>query len=343
VALGAVLGRLLAQTRPQHVSIGRYQIEKQLGQGAFAVVYRAFDPMTNRHVALKIIRPTRHRNLEKIQARLHREASALARLQHPNVVRVHDTGQTFIDAEGSEGVYLVMELVEGRTLLRWAKQVRPSWRELVSTYLVAGRAIAAAHEVGIIHRDFKPSNVMISDAGVVKVLDFGMARSLGDTDTDTDSSGWAQAAVTAVTGALQLDADLTLSGEMVGTPRFMAPEQHDGSATTHAADQYAFCVSVYEALYGTSPFRANTVDGLHEAKARGIHRQAPNRSVPSALYRVLRRGMHPQPTLRFVDMNALLDAIERAMKPRRRLLSLVAAVSAVVAAGLAVGVTAAIG
>jgi serine/threonine protein kinase len=254
VALGAVLGRLLGPSEDErHVYIGRYRLGRRLGQGAYGAVYRAYDPEVDRHVALKIIRPSGRRELRRLRARIDREAHALARLRHPNVVGVFDTGQACVDAEGNEGVYLAMELVQGQTLLEWSRRTSPPWRALVSTYLVAGRALVAAHAVGIIHRDFKPTNVMVADDGTVKVLDFGMARSSGGTDTDTYSAGWSENAVTAVSpvvtaadmtaadmsgGPLDLlDDALTLSDELMGTPRYMAPEQHDGSSATHAADQ----------------------------------------------------------------------------------------------------------
>ena len=336
------MGRLLGQTEVPTVRIGRYRLENQLGQGAFGVVYRAFDPRLGRHVALKIIKPTRHRDLSKVQGRIQREANALARLRHPNVVRVHETGQSTVDDEGNPGVYLAMELVEGTTLHNWAKTNRSDWRRVIKAYLVAGRALAAAHQVGIIHRDFKPSNVMISNDGVIKVLDFGMARSEETTEVGRDTGGWHENVPTGAGVALAApEADLTLSGECVGTPQFMSPEQHEGSGTTHAADQYAFCMSLYEALYGESPFRAKSVEGLFALKAKGLRARAPKgAAVPRAVYRVLQRGLQPEPGARFADMASLLEAIERAMAPRRTWIYAAAAgAAATMTAALAIAIS----
>lgn len=339
LALGKVLGRLLGQTETPTVRIGRYKLEGQLGQGAFGVVYRALDPQLGRRVALKIIKPTRHRDLSRVQGRIQREANALGRLRHPNVVRVYETGQSTVDDEGTPGVYLAMELVEGVTLHTWAKHHREDWRRLIKAYLVAGRALVAAHQVGIIHRDFKPSNVMISSGGVIKVLDFGMARSEETTEVGGDTGGWFENVPTGAGVALSPETDLTLSGECVGTPQFMSPEQHEGSGATHAADQYAFCMSVYEALYGVSPFRAKSVEGLFELKAKGLRGRPPRGDVPRAVFGVLRRGLQPEPGARFTDMATLLAALERAMKPRRTWVYATAAgVAATMTAALALAI-----
>ena len=204
----------LAGQSPTSFSLGRYVVRERLGQGGNGIVYRAEDPKLGRDVALKVVVATTPERTEAVLA----EAHALAKLNHPNVVAVFDAGQ----CEGA--VYIAMELVEGVTLAEWFAGGRRSGPETIRVLLDAGRGLAAAHAAGLVHRDFKPSNVMVGDDGRVRVLDFGLARSV-------------------------LPQLLTVEGTTpAGTPGYMAPEQRQGQPPTAASDQYAFCVTFHEAL-----------------------------------------------------------------------------------------------
>jgi len=259
--------------------LGRFRVLDRLGAGGMGVVYSAYDPDLDRGVALKLVRVAARGRDAAIA-----EAKALARLSHPNVVPVHDVGVV----EGH--VYIVMELVRGETLRRWARGRGRDRREIVAAYLQAGEALAAAHAAGLVHRDFKPDNAIVGSDGRVRVVDFGLACEAAD------ASG----------------ADEPAPREVAGTPRYMAPEQAAGRPVTAAADQFAFCVSLYEALHGDAPQVA---------------------SAPPWLREILLRGMAPDPSERWPSMRALLHALGHDPAATRRRRATVAGV--VVLAGLA--------
>ncbi|MBZ0230730.1 MAG: serine/threonine protein kinase, partial [Deltaproteobacteria bacterium] len=233
---------------------GRYVVQEELGKGGMSVVYAAYDPELDRRVALKVVRADRltapHR------ARLHREAQALARLSHPNVVTVFDAGDV-----GDE-TFVAMELISGKTLRRWCETTR-TWREVLRVMLAAGRGLAAAHAAGIIHRDVKPDNIVISDAGTVKLVDFGLARDLGDRSLDSDSSDGLPTPTSIDSGALRPLEEITQLGHVVGTPAYMAPElrARRGDADQRS-DQFSFCATLYEALYRERPFHVSRKQAL---------------------------------------------------------------------------------
>jgi tRNA A-37 threonylcarbamoyl transferase component Bud32 len=309
VALSTVLGGLLG--RDDGISVGRYRLDARLGHGTYGVVYRALDPQLDRSIAIKILVHT-HRHPEVVRARMLREAQALAQLRHPNVVAVYDIGCGPVPPRGEQSVYLVMELVRGTTLSEWIAGSRPDWRRIVEAYFDAGRALAAAHAVGVIHRDFKPSNVMRADDGAIKVLDFGLAH-CGDAWSEVETlEGPVESAST------RQNEVLTATGAVLGTPRYMAPEQCYGDPVDHATDQYALSVSLYEGLFGRPPYDAKSMERLAMQKQRPIPRRCPDVRVPAAVYRVLRRAMAPAPRARFASMQCLVDALERASAPRRR-------------------------
>jgi tetratricopeptide (TPR) repeat protein/predicted Ser/Thr protein kinase len=255
---------------PGH-EVGRFTVLAYLGAGATGIVYAAYDPELDRKVALKLLRNGFGGGLGL------REAQAMAKLSHPNVAVVHDVG-TY---EG--GVFIAMEFVRGVTLQTWLSEQPRAWPEILDAFVQAGRGLAAAHDAGLVHRDFKPSNAIIGPDGRVRVLDFGLS-------------------------CRPLDA----SRELVGTPAYMPPEQFLGLPVGPASDQFSFCASLYEALYGQLPFSGDTTDALR-LSITGGHLRTPPRSarVPSWLTAAVLRGLRPDPHDRFPLMEGLLSALER--------------------------------
>jgi tetratricopeptide (TPR) repeat protein len=287
LARSSLLGLPVPGSQPlaRGAQVGRYVILDPVGSGAMGVVYAAYDPELDRRVALKLLRPE-VASAEEGSARLWREARAMARLSHPHVIAAHDIGT----ADGR--VFVAMEFVDGTTLRRWLEAERRDWRAVLAIFLQAGRGLAEAHAAGIVHRDFKPDNVLVGSDGRVRVTDFGLA--LTGAPTAPPSS----------------DMDVTRTGQMVGTPAYMAPEQLRGGEATPASDQFGFCVALYEALHGERPFAGATLAELTEAVSGGHAREA---SVgPAWLRRSILRGLSPVPGDRHPSMAALLGEMERA-------------------------------
>ncbi|MGH1345046.1 MAG: protein kinase domain-containing protein [Nannocystales bacterium] len=286
-------------------SVDRYVVLYELGSGGMGIVYAAYDPQLDRKVALKLL----HANSrsDRARTRLLREAQAIARITHPNVVTVHDVG-TY---EGR--VFVAMEYVEGLTLRRWLQEQRRPWAEVLAVLQRAGEGLAAAHEGDLIHRDFKPDNVLIEDGGRAVVLDFGLARrtsSQEDIPRVTSDDG------VALRPSMELEPDLTRTGAKLGTPAYMAPEQHLSSPTDARTDQFSFCVVTWESLYGARPFAGSTSREARYSVLKGELLEPRDSDVPMAVRRVLERGLSLDPDLRFSDMGSLLAALSRA--PRRR-------------------------
>jgi eukaryotic-like serine/threonine-protein kinase len=308
--------------------LGRYVVIDELGTGGMGRVFRAYDPELDREVALKLLRDVNH----DARARLLREAQAMAKLSHPNVLPVYD-----VAVEGHL-MFLAMEIVHGQSLRTWLDASPRTWAEVLAVLLAAGRGLAAAHAAGLVHRDFKPGNVLIGDDGRVRVTDFGLARratsesgSLGDGRRRSDvfpermpvpermheiTSPQPTSETYEPLGSL--GEELTHVGALLGTLAYMAPEQHLGHAD-HRSDQYEFCVTLWEALYGRRPFTAEKLDDWHRVKSTTRPRADPERSVPRWLHAVVSRGLAPRPGDRWVTMDALLHALTRARRRRRRL------------------------
>jgi TolB-like protein len=295
-------------------TIGRYRIVRELGIGGMGVVFEAADPELDRRVAIKVMRQQRG-SQGSLSDRLRREAQALARLSHPNVVTVFDVGLHDND------LYIVMQLVDGTTLDRHLGAVRLPIREIVELFVRAGHGLAAAHAAGIIHRDFKPTNVLVGGDGSVRVSDFGLAR---ETVRPTPRPRELD---------LALAHTLTASG-LVGTPAYMAPEQFAGSQVSVATDQFAFCVALWEALYGERPFSGDTITALAEAVVAGRRREPPaEHAIPQRLHAALVRGLATKPEDRFGSMIELEHALTR-RRERREWMVVVGALAAAVAAML---------
>jgi serine/threonine protein kinase len=281
--------------------VGRYVIEALIGHGAMGAVYAANDPDLDRKVAVKLLRADTLSETARYQmrARLLREAQAMARLSHPEVITVYDVG-----AFGDQ-LFVAMEHIDGETLRRWRSVRHRTPAEILAVYERAGNGLAAAHEAGLVHRDFKPDNVLVARDGRVRVTDFGLARTLDHSDAPMLSSAsvdWSS------TDGLTMT--LTRTGTLLGTPAYMAPEQLRGAAADARSDVFSFCVALYEALYGERPFAGSTVLVLQAAIERGAVRDPPIMTrVPSWVRAVLLRGLHAAPERRFASMRSLLDAL----------------------------------
>jgi len=313
-------------------TIGRYVILNLVGRGGMGEVYAAYDPQLDRRVALKLLHHMGSGQSEQVaRERLLREAKAIARLSHPNVVVVHDAGAIADSTEG-ERVFLAMEFVEGRTVAEWLVAEPRSWRDIRDVFLAAGAGLLAAHEAGLVHRDFKPHNVMVTPDRAVRVMDFGLASegAEGGDDAGIDLDELAQTA-----GAQTVA--LTRTGVLIGTPLYMAPEQFLGQRTDARTDQFSFCVALYEALYGERPFASETLPVLADAVTGGRVREPPARArVPPFLWRIIARGLQSDPAKRFPSMRELLDQL-RLDPRRRRQIGIAVAATVTLVAGVAAG------
>jgi tetratricopeptide (TPR) repeat protein len=326
---------------PPGTVVGRYKVVAALGRGAMGVVVRAHDPQLGRDVALKLVRSAAQHD-DPGAVRLMREAQALAQLSHPNVVAVHDVGAF----EGQ--VFLAMEMVRGETLSRWLDRGRP-WREIVAVFLDAGRGLAAAHGAGLVHRDFKPGNVIVGDDRRARVLDFGLARSSGggSLSDELESSSTSSPDLRSgddSSGAALLATQLTQAGAIIGTPRYMAPEQLRGEAIDARADQFAFCVALYQALYGIAPYAEGAADRqeLLARIDRGVvapPRRGYGRGVPTRLRQALTRGLRGPPGERHTSMAPLLLALEGSLRSRAAAWGAAGAGAAVLASIIAIVAT----
>jgi tetratricopeptide (TPR) repeat protein/predicted Ser/Thr protein kinase len=299
-----------AEALGRGVTVGRYVVLDHIGAGGMGVVYAAYDPELDRRVALKLLRPDRFSS-DAGRLRLLREAQALARLTHPNVVAVYDAG-TFGDR-----VFVAMELVEGETLRQWLRAEPRSpraWREVLERFLPAGRGLAAAHAAGLVHRDFKPENVLLGRDGRARVVDFGLAKALADAAEEPEAAG---APAEEPGGALVTP--LTEWGVVLGTPAYMAPEQLRGVAADARSDQFSYCVALYEALYGERPFPGANPREVAEEVLRGAIREAPAETkVPGWLRAVVLRGLKVDPEARYPTMDDLLHDLSRDPEAVRR-------------------------
>ena len=324
--------------------IGRYVPIRRLGRGGMGVVYEAIDPSLGRRLAVKVLHPAGHAGAEGVRARrrrLLREAQAMARLSHPNVLPVFDVGET------DDDLFLAMELVAGGSLADWLARGRRSWREVVLVFAAAGRGLAAAHAAGVIHRDFKPANVLVGDDGQVRVVDFGLARSAeadsgpaggasGESGDSVHSGGSGDRGKRAG-GSIAVESPergapgshrsppadpLTTVGAVLGTPAYMSPEQRRGGPADARSDQYSFCISLWQALGGElSP------------PASDLAPVAASLRAPRRLRRALLRGLRAEPGERHASMEDLLDELDRLLRRRRRWLAGAAGLTAAVLAG----------
>ncbi len=289
--------------------IGRFVVLGLIGRGAMGEVYVAHDPELDRKIAIKLLRSELGDTPDEAASRFLREAQAAAKISDPNVVVIYDVG-TF-----GGRVFIAMELIEGHTLTYWLQLKPRTMAEILRIFLAAGRGLAAAHERGVVHRDFKPDNVMVTQEGQVRVVDFGLAGFGADLD---DAMAPARAgsidvlAVDPLTRSREVPLTLTQKGAILGTPAYMSPEQFQGARADARTDQFSFCVALYEALYHLRPFSGSTLKLLTENVVAGrIRPIADGAVVPASIRRALSRGLLPDAAARFPSMRALIAELEQ--------------------------------
>jgi len=297
---------------PKH--IGRFAILNLLGQGGMGTVYAAYDPDLDRRVAIKVLRRkvrSQGDTAGSESSRLLREAQAMAKLSHPNVAGVFEVS-TF-----EHQIFIAMEYIDGDALSGWLKhgeEPRP-WREVVHVFAEAGRGLAAAHAAGMVHRDFKPDNVLVGSDGRVRVLDFGLAlmREGVEPSSEASESSSERALIS------DPSIELTMPGVVMGTPAYMAPEHVQGTASDAASDQWSFCVALHEGLFGQRPFTGATVEQIQQ-KILSADPATPDNAgtVPLRIRKLITRGLQRDPAKRFASMSALLRELERDPSRTRR-------------------------
>ena len=324
--VGAALANLESKLfggAQNHPLIERYALIRRLGSGAFGEVYLAHDPRLDRKVAIKLLRAVAPDPAEA-QRRLDREAKSLARSPHPNVVAVYDVGTCETDFSSEPTLFVVMEYVEGPTLDVWLREHR-DWREVLATFLAAGRGLAAAHAVGVTHRDFKPANVIVGDDGRVRVVDFGLA---GETQSRVTHDGSSDDCS---------EQSQTFEGWVVGTPAYMAPEQHEGKTAGPRGDQFSFCAALWLGLFGQLPFAGESTQALRLAKQLETPARPLGATAPRWLEEILRRGLSTAPNERWDSMDELLSLLARGVDRQHRRTRTFAVAAALVVTSAGVG------
>jgi tetratricopeptide (TPR) repeat protein/predicted Ser/Thr protein kinase len=295
----------------------RYVVDSVIGRGGMGTVYLARDTQLGRDVALKL---HRHGSGDE---RLYREAVAMAQLSHPNVVTVYEVGTV------EDQLFVAMEYIPGKTLRDWC--IGKSWREIVELLVEAAEGLVAAHRKGMIHRDFKPENVLVDPEGRPRVSDFGLARSSAEVLVKPPSM--ATPRPTKTTPSLPSSTGpMTVTGAILGTPAYMAPEQYAGTTVDARSDQFSFCVATWELAFGSRPFQGSTLPQLQQAIERGDIAVPEGSPVPASVRRALRRGLAARPEQRWPDLPSLLEGLRAALKPRR-----IPLIAVAVAGMLAVG------
>ncbi len=275
-------GRVAARTEGAMQRAGRFEIREAIGRGGMGVVYRAHDPELDREVAVKVVADSANADLA-VRARMIREARAMAKIMHPNVVVVYEVG------EQDDQLFIAMELVAGRSLRQWLAETPRSLHEIVDAFVGTAQGLIAAHDVGLVHRDFKPDNVLVGDDGRPRVLDFGLARPSGEAQTRRSESDTDAGSVV-----------VTVAGALAGTPAYMAPEQLEGRATDARTDQFAFAVTLFEALSGARPFVG---DDLRSLRASVLSDRVPELKssrfrIPAPLRAAIHRALSRDPSER---------------------------------------------
>ncbi len=313
LALARLQERMLG-VEAESVKIGRFIVLRKLGQGAMGIVYLAYDPKLDRKVALKLVDTSSlGSEMGDAQVRLEREARAAAALGHPNVVTVYDVGHQ------GDDVFLAMEFVEGETLTDWMKREH-GWREIATLFAEIARGLAAAHDADLVHRDFKPDNVLMGEDGRPRVADFGLARPTeGWSVRDAEKMLGDGTAASSRALALRSSDAMASTGEVCGTPAYMAPEQFVGIDVTGASDQFGFCATLYEALFGHRPFKGDSVTELAVAVIENDRQPLPSKhGVPKAVVQAVLQGLTPEVDKRHASMHEVADRLEAALRAQTR-------------------------
>jgi hypothetical protein len=298
---------------PIGTELGRYVLLDRLGAGAMGLVYSAYDAQLDRKIAIKIMKAGRS-GADAAgggAARLMREAQALARLSHPNVVPIYDVGLL------GDRVWVALEYVEGWTVREWLDRRPRHWRDILELFAQAGRGLIAAHGAQLVHRDFKPDNVLVDRSGRARVTDFGLARVDNSVESEFSSSP--------IESHDTFMDSLTRTGSVMGTPGYMSPEQHFGRPADARSDQFAFCVALFEAVYGVRPFAGKTLREVAYAKWTGAMRDPSHigrrpAGIPRSIELAIRRGLSGEADRRWPSMAELVDELDRIRQaPRTRL------------------------
>jgi serine/threonine protein kinase len=321
---------------PPPSQLGRHTLLHRIGADAVGVIYVAHDRELDRRVALKLIGTPKNPSDTSERARIVREARLLEGLRHPNVIEVYDAGEI------EEQLYVSMQLVEGESLDRWLLRPRKSWLDRLALFQQAGQGLAAAHAVGIVHRDFRPANVLVDIEGRVRVTDFGFARPTAAPGEDAPTI--VRTPAIDPHSLHSIHQPVTHSGVVLGTPAYMAPEMYEGRGDARV-DQYAFCIALFEALYRRRPFDANDPLTLRTLVLSGAVSPIPTTTeVPGWMGAIVMRGLSRDPERRFPDMFALLSAIEIGLgRRRKRRIGALAGAAALGCVGLVAGIAAAFG
>ncbi len=284
-----------------------------LGQGGMGTVYSAYDPDLDRKVAVKVVREDVHRGA-LARERLVKEAKAMARIAHPNVVHVYEVGEDRDDPQGQ--IFIAMEFVPGVDLVDWQNQhpVRDaaSLDQCLRMYLQAAAGLQAAHQSGLIHRDFKPDNVIVGQDGRARVMDFGIAHAHGDPKT-------AERKASTASSLRATSERLTQFGAILGTPGYMSPEQVNGEQADARSDQFSFCAALFEAVYGHPAFPGTTIEeyarSIRSGKLSQSTRTRYGYEVPLAIHETLLRGLSLDPKLRFASIQELTSELATGLLP----------------------------
>lgn len=288
-----------APLSPVGQTIQQYHVKRPLGKGGMGMVFEAFDTQLHRRVALKMVRqdPYDTHQRKQLKKRLIREARTLASIAHPHILPVYDIG------EWDGQIFVAMQLVEGTDLRAWLVQQTPDWRTILDRFLQAAKGLWAAHKHGLVHRDIKPDNFLMSREEHVYLADFGLVAS-------NVSPEWS-----AHQDTQQLR--LTQAGTLVGTPGYIAPEICGGQPASPLTDQFSFCVALYESLYKQKPY-PTTPEHIHlQAISQGLFLAPPPSPIPNAILPILQKGMSPTPRERFDNMGAFIDAIKHCLQHKQ--------------------------
>lgn len=281
--------------------LGRFVLLRKLGEGGMGTVYAAYDEQLDRKIAVKLLRPIEE-DQPRLRQRVLREAQAMARVSHPNLLHVYEVGEI------ASQIFIAMEFIDGVTLAVRQQESGHHFREILTLYLQAGRGLAAAHAAGLVHRDFKPDNVLVDRRGTAHVLDFGLARLQGDVEPPDELS---RGELAALVSQPALHTPVSQPGALSGTPGYMSPEQYLCRAADSRSDQFSFCVALFEALFKVRPFGGDSLDEMASAVTRGELRPIPaNSGVPIEIQRALQRGLATEPEQRFASMDDLLQALD---------------------------------